>query len=135
MTQNLYSSYENINLSNIEEPNKEVDDKEEDFSCFSKTCLQPRLLTRLPYSLSKSIGERLEVVCLANVLFPTDIEWFLNDVLLSTSADGRILIENSSRQLTITSVKKTDSGKLACVAKNKFGVDISTCNFFVEELK
>lgn len=128
----LYSSYEHINLSSFDEA---IDDSEENYSYFSKTFLQPRFLTRLPSNLSKHMGEKLEVVCLANVLFPSDIEWFLNDVLLTTSTDDRIVIENNSSKLIISSVKKSDCGKLACIAKNRFGSDISICKIFVEDLK
>ncbi|XP_065648006.1 follistatin-related protein 5 isoform X2 [Hydra vulgaris] len=123
---------EHFNSKIIENEVEDDDEAEEDFSCFSKAYLQPRFLTQLPRHLSKTLGEKLEVVCLTSVLFPTDINWYLNGILLTNSADGRIVIENNASQLTFAFVKKTDSGKLVCVAKNKFGTDISMCSIMVK---
>ncbi|XP_002154246.1 myotilin isoform X1 [Hydra vulgaris] len=126
---------EHLNPRIVENEVEDDDEAEEDFSYFSKAYLQPRFLTQLPRNLSKTLGEKLEVVCLTSVLFPTEIDWYLNGIVLSNSADGRIVIENNARQLTFVFVKKTDSGKLVCIAKNKFGTDISMCNILVKELK
>ena len=51
------------------------------------------------------------------------ISWTRDGSLVNTS--GRFSFSADKRQLTITNVNRTDSGKYRCVASNKLGNDTS----------
>ena len=100
---------------------------EENFSYFPAHILKARLLIKLPQTLTLNVGDGLKLVCLENVLFPTEIEWYLNDVILSPTKDGRIVFENKKRELKILTVSKRDAGNITCIVQNRFGIDSTTC--------
>ena len=66
------------------------------------------------------VNEGLNVVftCDANGNPPPTFSWTIDGSAVNTTANPRISLTGDSKQLTITSVNRTDSGEYRCVASN-----------------
>ena len=76
-------------------------------------------VTIYPESQTKAEGENVTLSCnVAGNPSPT-ISWSRSGSPLNTT--GRISFLDGKKQLTITNVKRTDSGEYRCVASNSLG--------------
>ena len=76
-----------------------------------------------PQNTTKAEGDNVTLSCNATGNPVLAISWTRNGSLLITS--GRISFSDDNKQLTITSVDRTDGGEYQCVAKNNVGRDTS----------
>lgn len=63
-----------------------------------------------------------------------DVNWYINNYLVTNDSTHKVLVnEAGSHCLMITSVSRSDSGLVTCVAKNKAGETKFECNLNVIE--
>ena len=83
----------------------------------------PPEITVHPEAGPKTEGKEVVLSCDADGNPVPIISWTRDGSLVNTS--GRFSFSADKKQLTITNVKRTDSGKYRCVASNKLGNDTS----------
>ena len=83
----------------------------------------PPEITVHPEAGPKTEGKEVVLSCDADGNPVPIISWTRDGSLVNTS--GRFSFSADKRQLTITNVNRTDSGKYRCVASNKLGNDTS----------
>ena len=83
----------------------------------------PPEITVQPEAGPKTEGKEVVLSCDADGNPVPIISWTRDGSLVNTS--GRFSFSADKRQLTITNVNRTDSGKYRCVASNKLGNDTS----------
>ena len=79
---------------------------------------QPEI-TANPQNTTRIEGDNVTLSCNVDGNPVPTISWTRDGSPVSTS--GRISISDDKKQLTITNVKRTDSGEYRCVANNSLG--------------
>ena len=92
--------------------------------CFVNTD-QPEITTHSA-SVPTTEGDNLTLSCNATANPAPTISWTRDGSPVNTTNNSRISLSDDNKQLTITNVNRTDSGKYRCVASNKFGNDTSS---------
>ena len=89
--------------------------------CFIFTDLDQTEITFNPLKGSTREGDQVTLYCNATGNPPPTISWTRNGFPLKTSDNSRINFLEGKKQLTITNVSRTDSGKYRCVATSELG--------------
>ena len=85
---------------------------------------QPKITVH-PKSETTTEGNNLTLSCDATGNPVPTISWTKDGSAVDTSNNSRISLSDDNKQLTIMNVKRTDSGKYRCTAKNNIGTDTS----------
>ncbi len=85
---------------------------------------QPEITVN-PKAEPKREGENVTLTCNATGNPEPKISWTRNGLSMNKSNKSRISFSEDNKQLTITSLKRTDSGEYRCVASNSLGNDTS----------
>ena len=93
------------------------------FSFFSNT-VKPSVITR-PKSVAPEEGDTVKLYCNATGSPILHISWTFDGSVITANENSRISLSNDSQELTITSVKRGDSGDYRCLVKNRVGNDTS----------
>ncbi|XP_073259129.1 hemicentin-1-like [Porites lutea] len=86
---------------------------------FTKTQVAPQITTH-PQNTTVTEGNNITLSCNASGDPEPTISWFRGGSVL-TSDDSRIFLGADSKQLTITSIKRNNTGEYRCVANNSAG--------------
>ncbi len=79
-----------------------------------------------PVTLTKTEGDDLTLSCNATGNPEPTVLWTRNGSPINTTGNSRVNFSSNKKQLAITNVSRTDSGKYRCVASNKLGNDTSS---------
>ena len=120
------------NFVDVEAPecDDEIDSEDEEdlnFSLYDPEILRARIIRPLPRKHESVYGGELVLTCLTSVLFPVDIEWFLNGEIIEPTLDGRVYFTEDRRQLVVAYVTHEDEGTVEVIARNRFGSEHSRC--------
>lgn len=97
-------------------------------SSFCRVCSeQPSIITH-PIGVAIREGQNVTLSCNASGNPVPTISWTINGYPANTSYNPRISFSDDKKQLIITNVSRTDSGKYRCVAKNRVGSDTSNAS-------
>lgn len=104
-----------------------TDDKDEHYSYYALELLKPRIVTPLPKEVFCNLNDKLNLVCITTVLFPTEVEWYLNGKSLKACENGIVFFENKNREVIFPRMTNECFGTLTCIATNMFGLDQCHC--------
>ena len=93
------------------------------FSVFPNT-VKPSILTQ-PKSAAPEEGDTVKLYCNATGSPILHISWTFDGSVITANENSRISLSNDSQELTITNVKRGDSGDYRCLVKNRVGNDTS----------
>ena len=93
------------------------------FSVFPDT-EKPSIVTH-PQSVAPKEGDTVALRCNATGSPLLHIFWTLDGSVMVENESSRIILSNDSQELTITNVRRVDSGEYRCVVKNRVGNDTS----------
>ena len=79
-----------------------------------------------PKSQTTNEGSNVTSTCIASGVPEPSLSWTINVTAINPTANPRIGSTADGQQLTVTNVKRTDSGEYRCVASNN--VTTVTCN-------
>ena len=86
--------------------------------------VQPKITVHLKPK-TPTEGDDVTLSCNATGNPEPTISWSKNESPINTSNNFRIRFSEDKKQLTITNVKRTDSGEYRCVGNNSLGSDTS----------
>jgi len=115
--------------------NNNIEEKDENFTLYALDILRPKIISRLPKIINVTKGQKVTLICLTTVLFPVEVEWYLNNTLIKPCTDGKICFRNKKRELCFTSINEDFSGVIKCIAKNTFGEDTCKGKIVITEQK
>ena len=74
-----------------------------------------------PQAQVKTEGDSVTLSCKADGNPVPTISWTINGSQMDVRGNPRISFSKNKQQLTISDMKRTDTGTYRCVASNKFG--------------
>ena len=124
------------NFVDVEAPDDDDSDAENEeeelsFSLYNPEILRARIIRHLPAKREAVYGTELVLTCLTTVLFPVEIEWFLNGDAIEPTLDGRVYFAEDRRQLVVSYLTHDEEGTIEVIARNRFGSERSRCSLSI----